>query len=308
MEKRIFVLVLSLLFINSLVFAETITLKSGKKYEGDIVEKTDKYIKIDIGVGMPVTYFLDEIESIDGQPPQTDLAAIKGVSGYDSTKGYHAFRDSLEQSIATKKQSDGEITHQEATDAFFDAFEALGKASGVKDAKGSFSGTISSSGMSSKDSRISQSPQRERASRPASGLAIYFPKNVYKVGEPAKGTQYIGGGIGGASKGMCFLILQKEGCEERIAMHHGFGKAGSTSLLLQAFTQPKCSSHQNPANSFKEPGRYIYILEAYTIEAIASVTDSLKQDLTFHRYEKFKPVRKKFKPLKSVRFEVKVVE
>ncbi len=41
--------------------AETISLKSGQKIEGDIVEITQKYIKIDVG-GVPMTYFVDELE------------------------------------------------------------------------------------------------------------------------------------------------------------------------------------------------------------------------------------------------------
>ncbi|MDD5108036.1 MAG: tetratricopeptide repeat protein [Candidatus Omnitrophica bacterium] len=56
-------LICSLCFPNILV-AETVTLKSGKTIEGKITEKTDKYIKIDFD-GMPLTFFLDEIKSID---------------------------------------------------------------------------------------------------------------------------------------------------------------------------------------------------------------------------------------------------
>ncbi len=61
MRKLICLLVLFL--IPALVFAETIQLKSGKTIEGKIVERTDKYIKVDIGIGMDITYFLDEIEN-----------------------------------------------------------------------------------------------------------------------------------------------------------------------------------------------------------------------------------------------------
>ena len=42
--------------------AETVVLKSGEKVEGTVLEKTDKYIKIDID-GIPVTYFLDELRA-----------------------------------------------------------------------------------------------------------------------------------------------------------------------------------------------------------------------------------------------------
>lgn len=57
MGKKICILALSLLFISSLAFAERIQLKSDKTVEGKIVERTDKYIKMDIGIGMAITYF-----------------------------------------------------------------------------------------------------------------------------------------------------------------------------------------------------------------------------------------------------------
>ena len=56
---------ISLCFSRS-AFAESIILKSGKKLEGKIIKKTDKYIQID-SPGVPLTYFFNEIESIDGQ-------------------------------------------------------------------------------------------------------------------------------------------------------------------------------------------------------------------------------------------------
>lgn len=65
-KKTGFILPLLLLFVFPSVFAETIVLKSGKTIDGKILEKTDKNIKVDIS-GIPVTYYLEEIESIDGQ-------------------------------------------------------------------------------------------------------------------------------------------------------------------------------------------------------------------------------------------------
>lgn len=49
----------------SLSFADEVILKSGQKLEGKIVEKTDKYVKIDPGVGSTMTYYNDEIETIN---------------------------------------------------------------------------------------------------------------------------------------------------------------------------------------------------------------------------------------------------
>lgn len=68
MNKKIIFLLLMFLFLPVYVFAETIVLKSGKTIEGKLLEKTDKAIKIDIS-GIPITYYYEEIESIDGQIP-----------------------------------------------------------------------------------------------------------------------------------------------------------------------------------------------------------------------------------------------
>lgn len=68
MHKKVilFLIMLCIVYFSNVVFAETITLKSGKKIEGKIIEKTDKYIKLDF-YGASLTYFIDEIEFIDGQ-------------------------------------------------------------------------------------------------------------------------------------------------------------------------------------------------------------------------------------------------
>jgi tetratricopeptide (TPR) repeat protein len=66
-KKKIIILTLAMSFcFPAFVLAETIVLKSGKSVEGKLIEKTDKYIKIDF-MGVPLTYFFDEIESIDGK-------------------------------------------------------------------------------------------------------------------------------------------------------------------------------------------------------------------------------------------------
>ena len=58
---------LMIFFTSSLVLASQVTLKSGQKIEGKIVEQTDKYVKIDSGIGTAITYYTDEIDSLDGQ-------------------------------------------------------------------------------------------------------------------------------------------------------------------------------------------------------------------------------------------------
>ncbi len=49
--------------MSSFVFSDTIILKSGRKIEGRVIDKTDKYIKIDV-CGVIVTYLIEEVELI----------------------------------------------------------------------------------------------------------------------------------------------------------------------------------------------------------------------------------------------------
>ncbi|MFH1621845.1 MAG: hypothetical protein ABIA97_01830 [Candidatus Omnitrophota bacterium] len=60
--KKLLIVTIFCLLIVPFCLAETIELKSGKTRTGDIVERTDEYIKLEIG-GVPVTYYLDEIKS-----------------------------------------------------------------------------------------------------------------------------------------------------------------------------------------------------------------------------------------------------
>ncbi|MCX5705731.1 MAG: hypothetical protein NTZ92_06725 [Candidatus Omnitrophica bacterium] len=65
-NKKVIILALMLMFLlssPSLIFATTIVLKSGKSVEGKLIEKTNKYIKIDF-CGVPLIYYYDEIENI----------------------------------------------------------------------------------------------------------------------------------------------------------------------------------------------------------------------------------------------------
>ena len=67
--------VLKLFLVILLVFpglglASELVLKSGEKLEGKIVEQKDRYVKFDTGVGVVMTYYTDEINTIDGQSLQ----------------------------------------------------------------------------------------------------------------------------------------------------------------------------------------------------------------------------------------------
>ncbi|MFA5008693.1 MAG: tetratricopeptide repeat protein [Candidatus Omnitrophota bacterium] len=78
MRIKIFISLLVLTFSAS-VYAETIVLKSGKTIEGIVTDKTDKYIKVDV-FGIPVTYYLDTVESIDGEKiASTEIKKEMGI-------------------------------------------------------------------------------------------------------------------------------------------------------------------------------------------------------------------------------------
>ena len=62
------VLWLCVLWLAGPVGAETIHLESGESVEGKVTEETDNHIKLDVGIGMDVTYFKSQIKSREGQP------------------------------------------------------------------------------------------------------------------------------------------------------------------------------------------------------------------------------------------------
>lgn len=69
MLKKILSLVCLSLLAGQLCFADsTVYLKSGKKIKGQIIQKDDQQIKIDIS-GVKITYFVDEIEKIEENAP-----------------------------------------------------------------------------------------------------------------------------------------------------------------------------------------------------------------------------------------------
>ncbi len=107
MNKRISVilfLVISLSFCT-FCFAETIILKSGQQIEGKILEKTDKYIKIDFQ-GVPITYYLDEITSIDEQIPKSPLKTEKGTKENSASESFDKIKivEEILELSGTKKQ------------------------------------------------------------------------------------------------------------------------------------------------------------------------------------------------------------
>lgn len=62
----IYITVLMAVCATCSVYAETVTLKSGKIVQGKVLEQTDTYLVIEIS-GLEIKYYLDEIVSIDGK-------------------------------------------------------------------------------------------------------------------------------------------------------------------------------------------------------------------------------------------------
>ncbi|MDD5595888.1 MAG: hypothetical protein PHY94_06575 [Candidatus Omnitrophica bacterium] len=115
-DKKSFILLLVLtMSFPALSFAETIILKSGQKIEGKITERTDKYIAVDIA-GTLQPYFIEDIESIDGQKPflskenEYKVAMAPELQNLKTLCSKELQDDVLKYFIAKDKQT-GEIIH-----------------------------------------------------------------------------------------------------------------------------------------------------------------------------------------------------
>jgi hypothetical protein len=87
MEKKrlgILVLIMCLCF-PVFIFAETIILKSGKTVEGKIIEKTDKYVKVDF-YGVELTYWMNDIERIENESKSVSSAGLDKTTTNSSGK------------------------------------------------------------------------------------------------------------------------------------------------------------------------------------------------------------------------------
>jgi tetratricopeptide (TPR) repeat protein len=66
MKKIIFIFCIGMVTSLFPLYAEIISLKTGKTVEGKIIEKGNSFVKVDIG-GITLTYYFDQIEAIDGK-------------------------------------------------------------------------------------------------------------------------------------------------------------------------------------------------------------------------------------------------
>ena len=82
---KIFVLVLCSLFFPISIFCETLKLKNGKVINSKIIKKTEKAVQMNID-GMAITYYLDEIESIDGKVLAIPKIEEKTINTTETTR------------------------------------------------------------------------------------------------------------------------------------------------------------------------------------------------------------------------------
>ncbi|MFA5008870.1 MAG: hypothetical protein WC546_06600 [Candidatus Omnitrophota bacterium] len=66
MRNKFFYFLLLSFTVSLLAFPEGIKLKNGKSISAKIIEKSEKFIRIDID-GIAVTYYTDEIKDINGK-------------------------------------------------------------------------------------------------------------------------------------------------------------------------------------------------------------------------------------------------
>lgn len=120
-KASIILTLLTCLYLPVFTFAETIVLKTGKTVKGKLIEKNNKYIKIDFH-GVPLTYYLDEIKSVDGKSIKV-ISYNQMVSS--ATKESQALLKNSPDSALTYNQ--GGVTHRmqgNQDDAIISAVEA----------------------------------------------------------------------------------------------------------------------------------------------------------------------------------------
>jgi hypothetical protein len=96
------VIALVLLLSVSMASAETIILKSGQKVEGRITEQTDSYVTVEV-VGVPVTYYLDQIDRIEQADARSLPKVQSGSIGKQAAGGDIKSNPEYEAIFATVK-------------------------------------------------------------------------------------------------------------------------------------------------------------------------------------------------------------
>ncbi|MDD3345880.1 MAG: hypothetical protein PHO34_05610 [Candidatus Omnitrophica bacterium] len=101
-------------FLLPVLHAESIVLKSGQKIEGEVIERTGDHIKVDF-FGVPLTYFFNEIESIDGQPVSAQETAVRQEAASESG----AEKKEIPEDDPSKADISGRISMPSYKEGFF---------------------------------------------------------------------------------------------------------------------------------------------------------------------------------------------
>ena len=96
------------LFFSPSIFGETILLKSGSVIEGEILERTDLYIKVDFE-GTLLTYYFYDIESIDGY--KIDSATPQEEEQYITEEDKRAIETKKREAIAPLEINEAFMTN-----------------------------------------------------------------------------------------------------------------------------------------------------------------------------------------------------
>jgi len=97
----------NLLFVIPILFAETVVLKSGQTINTKIIEKTDKYIKVEVdSQGTILAYPLEQIESIDGKR----IALAEGAESLNGQSPSQPNSVAQESLVLSKNTLDTEYT------------------------------------------------------------------------------------------------------------------------------------------------------------------------------------------------------
>lgn len=99
-KKLIFLWLSLILFFPTVISAETILLKSGKKIEGKILEKTGEYVKIEVN-GSPLYYELKYVLSIKADEADSSLYFKKGLE-FASEAKFKEAEDEFKKGLAIK--------------------------------------------------------------------------------------------------------------------------------------------------------------------------------------------------------------
>ena len=112
MKKIVFLIIASFFIAYNLFAADIVTLKSGQSVEGDIIERNGDSVQID-AYGVKMTYFMDEVSSINGEKvveaPKQIMPVAQNVSNVVSEP---ISQEIKEERIVTQTPGSLEITEQ----------------------------------------------------------------------------------------------------------------------------------------------------------------------------------------------------